>query len=171
MRKIICLLIYYSVLRYLPAWTNKYTKWCKKLRYHCCKNLFDCCGIDVNVEKGANFGTGKGICIGDNSGIGINCQIRGPLEIGSDVMMGPEVLILTQNHCHHNIDIPMRLQGYVKEAVKIGDDCWIGQRAIILPGVTLGRGVIVAAGAVVTKSFPDYSIIGGVPAKILKKRY
>ena len=170
MIRCVCIVLYYSLFRYLPPWTNKYTTWCKYLRYLCCKNLFDKCGSNVNIEKGANFGSGRGIIIGDNSGIGINCQVRGPLEIGSDVMMGPEVLILTQNHQYDRIDIPMRMQGFKKQSVKIGNDCWIGQRAIILPGVSLGNGVIVAAGAVVTKSFPDYCIIGGVPAKIIKRR-
>ena len=74
---------------------------------------------------------------------------------------------------YHNIadpDMPIRLQGGGESPVAIGDDVWLGTRAIILPGVSLGSHCIVGAGAVVTKSFPDYAIVAGVPARILRMR-
>lgn len=85
--------------------------------------------------------------------------------------MGPECVIYTQNHKHSNIDIPMIDQGFEEiRPVHIMDDVWIGSRVIILPGVTIGKGCIIAAGSVVTKSIPDYSIVGGVPGKVIKSR-
>ena len=128
-------------------------------------------GININIEKKANFGTGSGIEIGNNSGLGINCKVRGPLQIGNNVMMGPDVIIFTSNHETSRTDIPMRGQGStLPQKVTIEDDVWIGARVIILPGVTIGKGAILAAGAVVSKDVPDYAIVGGVPAKVLKYR-
>ena len=86
-------------------------------------------------------------------------------------MMGPDVIIYTNAHCHDRIDTPMREQGFSEALpVVIGDDVWIGRRAMIMPWVKIGNGVVVAAGAVVTKDVPDFAIVGGVPAKILKIR-
>lgn len=73
------------------------------------KKLFDKCGKNINIEKGADFGTGRGISVGDNSGLGINCKVRGPLDIGDNVMMGPDVIILTNSHNFGRTDIPMRM--------------------------------------------------------------
>ena len=105
--------------------------------------------------------------IGDNSGIGINCEINGPVTIGRDVMMAPKVVIYTSGHKYDRLDIPMVGQGSTeKQPVTIGDDVWIGIRAIITPGVHIGNGCIIGAGAVVTKDAPPYSIVVGVPAKV-----
>lgn len=170
MRKTILLLLYYSLLRYLPSSTNSYTRWVRVCREYCCRHIFDICGTNVNIEKGAYFGNGRHIIIGNNSGLGCHCNVHGPLTIGNDVMMGPNVTILTSNHNFDRLDIPMRLQGSTTKEVIIGNDVWIGQNVIILPGVRIGNGVIIAAGAVVTHEVPDYAIIGGVPARIIKYR-
>ena len=108
--------------------------------------------------------------MGENSGLGINARVTGPLTIGSDVMIGPDVMIFTQNHETERLDIPMRLQTAPKKPVSIGDDVWIAARAIILPGVKIGRGAIIGAGAVVTKDVPEYAVVGGSPARIIKFR-
>jgi maltose O-acetyltransferase len=168
--KAIYLCFYYLILKYLPATNNRYLKVIRIIRSSTGKFVFDFCGDNVNIEHGANFGTGKGIKVGNNSGIGVNANIRGPLEIGDDVMMGPDVIIVTTNHNFTDISKPMRLQGYKCAPVKIGNDVWIGSRAIILPGVIIGNGVIVGAGAVVTKDLPDFAIAAGNPAKILRFR-
>lgn len=168
--KYFCLILYYSFAQFLPASTNSYFRWCRSIRRFCVKRCFESCGKDVNVEKGAKFGTGSGIHIGDGSGIGVNCSIHGPLTIGTDVMMGPEVVILTNSHKFNRVDVPMNKQGSYVEQVIIGNDVWIGMRTIILPGVRIGNGVIIGAGAIVTKDVPDYAIVGGVPAKIIRYR-
>ena len=125
--------------------------------------------MNINIERGATFGSD--LSLGDNSGVGINCEILGPCTIGNDVMMGPEVVVYTRNHEHGETDRPMRLQGYEDcRPVTIGDDVWIGRRAMIMPGVTIGNGCIIAAGAVVTKDVPDWCVCGGVPAKVISIR-
>lgn len=86
-------------------------------------------------------------------------------------MMGPDVMIFHGDHEMSRRDIPMRLQGdSVSKPVVIGDDVWIGARSIILKGVHIGKGAVIAAGAVVTKDVPEYAIVGGVPAKVIKYR-
>lgn len=162
--------LYYFIARHLPSTYAPYSFGSGKLRRFLCKRMFKKTGCNVNIEHGAFFGGGREIEIGNSSAIGLNARISGPLTIGDDVMMGPNVSIFTQNHETENIYKPMRLQTAPKEKVTIGNDCWIGANAVILPGVTIGNGVIVGAGAVVTKSVPDYAVVGGVPAKIIKMR-
>jgi maltose O-acetyltransferase len=166
----LCWAIYYYLARKLPVSYYPGGSLARRLRGFLCARLFAECGSDLNVEQGADFGSGQNIRIGSHSGLGINCRISGPVEIGDHVMMGPEVRILTRNHLHSRTDIPMSLQGGHVEAVTIGNDVWIGQSAIILPGVRIGNGAIVAAGAVVTKDVPDLVIVGGSPASIIGTR-
>lgn len=123
----------------------------------------------------AYVGNGRDIEIGDYSAIGPRAYIGGigsggSLHIGNYVMMAPDVIILTQQHRHDRLDIPMCYQGKIDKKVTIEDDVWIGMRAIIMPGVTIGKGAIIGAGAVVTKNVEPYSIVGGVPAQTIKKR-
>lgn len=126
-------------------------------------------GKNVNIEKGAHFT--PDLVIGDNSGVGINSEMNGPVTIGKNVMMGPEVIVYTSAHAHARTDISMMEQGFEEpRPVTIGNDVWIGRRAMIMPGVTIGDGCIIAAGAVVTRSTPPYTIVAGVPAKVVKYR-
>ena len=86
--------------------------------------------------------------------------------------MGTDVTIITRNHRFDRTDIPMMEQGFEEERpVYIGNDVWIGDRALILPGVHIGDGSIIAAGAVVTKDVPPYSIVAGVPARKIRDRF
>ncbi len=171
-KRVIALVIYYGFGRYLP--NLPYFPLGRSVRGILCKNIFPRCGANVNVERMAFFGAGKALEIGSNSGIGPRACLMnvkgGELIIGNDVMMGPDVLIYTFNHDHDNVDIPMDRQGLTYSRVVIGDDVWISARVIILAGVTIGTGSIVGAGAVVTRDVPPYSIVGGVPAKVLKSR-
>jgi len=166
----VCLGLYYLIARHLPASDMPYSFGAKHIRGFLCRRIFRSAGKNINIEQGAYFGSGKDIAIGNNSGIGLNCRVYGPLKIGDDVMMGPDVMIFTQNHKTERLDIPMRLQTAPKEPVFIGDDVWIGARVIILPGKKVGKGVIIGAGTVVTKDIPDYAVVGGNPAKIIKYR-
>lgn len=115
---------------------------------------------------------GEGLQVGDRSNIGafsfIGCS--GYISIGTDVMMGPRVTLLAETHVHDQVDIPMKNQGVRRSFITIEDDCWIGACSTILPGVTVGKGCVIAAGAVVTRDVPPYSIAAGVPARIVKHR-
>jgi acetyltransferase-like isoleucine patch superfamily enzyme len=115
---------------------------------------------------------GEGLLIGNNSNIGpysyIGCS--GFIEIGNNVMISPRVSIYSENHNYPMTAIPMKDQGVTRSFVKIEDDCWIAANSVILAGITIGRGSVVAAGSVVTKDVPPYSIVAGVPATIIKKR-
>lgn len=96
---------------------------------------------------------------------GCYIQANNGIEIGSNVWWGPNVGIISANHD------PKNMTGHIKEKpIVIGDNVWIGMNSVILPGVSLGNGVIVGAGSVVTKSFPDNVIIAGNPAKIIKNK-
>ncbi len=126
----------------------------------------------MNIERGASFGRGFEIEIGDFSGIGTNCQSPDNIKIGAHVMMGPDVLILGKNHQFERVDIPMMFQGD-KEAppVVIQNDVWIGARSIILPGVVIGAGAVIGAGSVVTKNVPPFAVCAGNPARVIKYRH
>ena len=129
------------------------------------------CGANVNIEHGARFGSGRQVTVGDNSGLGIDCELIGHVDIGRNVMMGPRVTILTQNHNFLDTSVPMIEQGRAESRpVVVEDDVWIGLGAIILPGTRIGRGAVVAAGAVVTKSVDPWTIVGGNPARPIRRR-
>jgi maltose O-acetyltransferase len=134
------------------------------VRYILGKGIIKKCGKNVNIQNRARFG--HDLIIGDNSGLGENCRIGSGTIIGNNVMMAPDVIIVAENHKFTK----ETFEGWVKAPVIIEDNVWIGYRAIILPGVRVGRNAIIGAGAVVTKEIPPYAIVGGVPAKIIKMR-
>lgn len=115
---------------------------------------------------------GTYIRIGNNVGIGEYAYLGGAggLEIGDDCIVGQYFSCHPENHNYGNPEIPIRMQGVNRKGIKIGSNCWIGSKVTILDGAIIGEGCIIAAGSVVTKSFPANSIIGGVPAKLLKSR-
>ncbi len=164
---------YYLFAQHLPP-SYRYQplgRLAKTCRHMACKRLFRACGNDVNVEHGANFYTGWEIEIGDHSSLGIDCMVPYDLKIGRDVMMGPGVIIVGENHRSDDCSTPMRLQGYrTYRPIRIDDDVWIGARAIILLGVTVGKGAIVGAGAVVTKDVPAYAVCAGNPGRVVRYR-
>jgi acetyltransferase-like isoleucine patch superfamily enzyme len=115
---------------------------------------------------------GEGLTMGDNSNIGpynyIGCS--GKITIGNNVMLAPRVSIYAENHVFEHPEILIRDQGVEKKGVIIEDDCWIAANSIILAGVTIGQGSVVAAGSVVTENVTAYSVVAGVPAKFIKSR-
>lgn len=126
------------------------------------------------VRSTGNYGgrIGEGFNLGDGSSLGPYCYVgcSGHISIGRNVMIGPRVSFFGENHVFTDISIPVRDQGVEWEPVAIEDNVWIGSHAVILPGVTVGAGAIIASGAVVSKDVPPYAIVGGVPAKIIRFR-
>jgi acetyltransferase-like isoleucine patch superfamily enzyme len=126
--------------------------------------IIECTGVIRNL--------GEGLIIGNNVGIAQNCfiQVRGKVVIGNDVMFGPGVSIFSEDHGFSDINIPMIEQPEIRRGVIIEDNVWVGTRAVILDGVTVGRGSIIAAGSIVKSSVPPFSIVAGVPGKVIKSR-
>ncbi len=167
-------LLYYCIARKLPKSTVPFLgRIGRALRRRCCRKLFAACGSDLNVEQGAYFGSGKDVRVGSHVGIGKNFTLHNcMLTIDDHLLMGEEVMILGGGHNFDKCDVPMGQQGSKsKTYLHIAGDVWIGARALILPGChRIGHGAIIGAGAVVTKDVPDYAVVGGNPAKIIKYR-
>ena len=113
---------------------------------------------------------GSHIKIGDRVGLGDFAHLGGAggLEIGDDCIIGAYFSCHPENHQFDQADTPIRLQAVSRQGISIGSNCWIGAKVTVLDGVTVGNNCVLAAGAVLTKSFPDNCVIGGVPARILK---
>lgn len=170
--QLICLALYYGIARHLPR-TDAHLlgRPSQLFRAALCKHIFKRCGKNVNVEHGASFGSGKEVELGDNSGLGINCDVPSNVKIGNNVMMGPNCFILSQNHIIDDIHTPMRLQGFVKKGpTVIEDDVWIGRNVTFTPGRHVKHGTVIGACCLLCKDFPPYSIVGGNPAKLIRSR-
>lgn len=115
---------------------------------------------------------GAFIRIGDNVGIGEFAYLGGAggLEIGDECIIGQYFSCHPENHNMDSVYTSIRFQGVTRKGIRIGKNCWIGSKVTVLDGAEIGDGCVIAAGAVVTKSFPPNSVIGGVPAKLIKTR-
>lgn len=170
--QIVALSIYYGICYWLP---NNYIPLgggtLKRFRAAVCRRIFKRTGRCINVERKAYFGLGTGIEIGDYSGIGPNSHIPSDTIIGNHVMMAPNCYIFAKNHSHERTDIPMVMQGNTESKTTIiGDDVWIGRNVMMTPGRHIANGSIIAAGCVLSKDFPAYSIVGGNPSRLIKPR-
>ena len=132
------------------------------------KENFGAVGRDVYVGPGFSCDNGKNIFVGVQFLANYNVTILdiAPVHIGDYVLIGPNTLITTVNH-------PLSPKGRrahlgIAKPVKIGNDVWIGGNVSIMPGVTIGNNVVIAAGAVVTHDIPDNVVAGGIPAKVIK---
>lgn len=136
-------------------------------------------GSNVNIPDGCFIRCtgviselGIGLEIGNNTGLGHNIFInsQGGVKIGDDVIIGPNVCILAENHVFDDSEDLIRLQGVSRIGIKIENNVWIGANVTILDGVEIGTGCVIGAGSVVTKSLPSYSIAVGNPCRVLKSR-
>lgn len=136
-------------------------------------------GHNVTVARGASLTCtgvlahiGEGIRIGNRSAVGAGSFLagQGGIDIGDDVLMGPGVRILSENHTTRDATVPMRVQGVERRGVRIGNDCWLGAGVTVVDGVTIGMGTVIGAGAVVTSDIPPYSVAVGVPARVIRSR-
>jgi len=130
-------------------------------------------GDQCMVQDGALLNASEGfVHVGDRTWIGPFCVIygNGGVRIGRDVMIAAHSCVTSVGHRHEELHIPMMAQGIEVGPVTIEDDVWIGMNCTILPGVTVGRGAIVAAGAVVRSDVAPFTIVGGVPARVIDQR-
>ncbi|HEU4496894.1 MAG TPA: acyltransferase [Flavobacterium sp.] len=151
------------------------------------KSIKKYAGVVLDTSYGGSIEIGKnsellyGVVImtyGGNIKIGQSCSINpyailyghGNLAIGNNVLIAGHTLIIPANHNFSDLNIPINCQGETRKGIVIEDDVWIGSGCRILDGVRIGKGAIIAAGAVVNKDVPSYSIYGGVPAKKIKDR-
>jgi maltose O-acetyltransferase len=125
------------------------------------------------VEQGAYFGSGKNFIVGDHVALGKNFKsLNRIVTIDDYLLMGEDVLFLGSGHNMDRTNIPIGMQGDKPSSpLHIAGDVWIGARAVILPGCRrIGHGAVVGAGAVVTKDVPDWAVVGGNPATVIKYR-
>lgn len=126
--------------------------------------------LSAGMVPGLDLGPGPVVTIGERCTIGRGSHIVGhqSIEIGDDVFTGPYVYITDQNHAYEDPDTPIGRQWPKNEPVRIGSGSWLGAGAIVLPGTTIGRNVVVAGGAVVRGTFGDHCVIAGVPAREIR---
>lgn len=156
-----------AIVLYLANW------WINRVPFHAVRNAYyrRVCRMDLargsSLHMGAWLTTLGGVSIGPGTTIdqGVRLDGRGGLVIGAGVSIAPEVVLLTADHDPQSPDFAGRTA-----PVAIEDRVWLGMRAMVLPGVRVGRGAVVAAGAVVTRDVPPYAIVGGVPAKVIGQR-
>jgi maltose O-acetyltransferase len=168
--KIVATLLYYSLATRLPQ-----TFWPGGMVFSWIRTgLMRCMGISIGnrceIEPHVNFGLRPRVRIGNYCQVNRGAALRN-IVVGDYVMIAPNVVILDRQHEFDRTDVPMVMQGTtIYPETIIEDDVWIGQNSILLPGLRIGKGAIVAAAAVVTKDVPAYAIVGGVPAKIIGRR-
>ena len=167
------LILYYSVAQYLPESRSKIGILLKAntIRYFLCRFIFKSIGENVTIERKAFFGNGIDVQIGNNSGLGINSIVPNNVHIGENVMMGPNCCILSRNHKFDSLELAMIHQGSteLKQTI-IEDDVWIGTNVLMTPGRYISKGTVVAAGCVLCKDFPAFSIVGGNPSTLIRSR-
>jgi acetyltransferase-like isoleucine patch superfamily enzyme len=127
-------------------------------------------GNDSTIEDYSTINNGVGaVIIGDRTRIGMSNVIIGPVTIGNDIMFAQNIVLSGLNHGYEDIDIPPTKQKTTMAEIVVEDEVWIGANAVVVAGVRIGKHSVIAAGSVVTKNVPPYSIVGGNPAKLLKQ--
>jgi acetyltransferase-like isoleucine patch superfamily enzyme len=128
-------------------------------------------GNDVRFYRGVYLSPcGEHIDIGTHTHFAPYGCLYGPLTVGSNCAVAAHVVFASVGHGYARTDIPMVDQSVLKKEIVLEDDVWIGANAVITQGVTIGTGSIVGAGAVVTRDVPAYSVVGGVPARVIRDR-
>jgi acetyltransferase-like isoleucine patch superfamily enzyme len=130
------------------------------------------CGEGLLIDPNVSIRFPQNLEIGNNvyCNRGVFITARTKIKIGDDVLIGPYVVINSGNHIYSDPNQTIRSQNHRVAPIIIEDDVWIGAHATILAGVTLGTGSVVAAGAVVTKNVAPYTVVAGIPAKMIKRR-
>jgi acetyltransferase-like isoleucine patch superfamily enzyme len=126
-------------------------------------------GIDSTIEDFSAINNGVGpVIIGDRTKIGLSNTIIGPVTIGNDVRLAQNITLSGLNHNYEDVSLPIHVQGVYTAPIIVEDDCWIGANVVAVAGVTIGKHSIVAAGSIVTKNIPPFSVAVGNPARVIK---
>lgn len=125
---------------------------------------------NVYIHENVFIRSKEYIIIGEGTTINRNCCILDKVNIGNQCSIAPNVVIVGSNHLFSDSNLTIKSQGIESQGILIEDDVWIAANVTVLDGVTIGKGSIIAAGAVVNKSVKPYSIVGGVPAKLISNR-
>ncbi len=170
----LAIFLYYGIAYHLPAKGFPLVgKMCNSFRTALCRLMFDSVGVKPVIERKVYFGTNNHITIGNRSGIGNNFHLQGTnLVMGDDIIMAPNVTVLGAGHKFMDRAVPIAQQGnFERTTLHIGNDVWIGRGVTILAGVrSIGNGAVIGSCAVVTHDVPDYAIVAGNPAKVIKYR-
>ena len=128
-------------------------------------------GKNVTIWDHTHIDSPSKLKIGNNVSINRGCVLHagGAIEIGNDVLIGPNVTIYSQNHNFENTTIPINQQGYTTKKVSIGNNVWIASNVTILPGVTIANNCVIGANTLVTKNIEENSVVVGNPCKVIKK--
>ncbi|OIP00862.1 MAG: acetyltransferase [Bacteroidetes bacterium CG2_30_33_31] len=127
-------------------------------------------GNDSTIEDFSTVNNGVGdVIIGDRTRIGMSNVLIGPINIGNDVMFAQNIVLSGLNHGYEDVSIVPHNQKVTKSTINIEDEVWLGANVVVVAGVTIGKHSVVAAGAVVTKNIPPYSVAVGNPAKVIKQ--
>ncbi len=171
-KRLFFLLCYYGVAQYLPdSYVSIIGGISNKIRVFCVKRIVKKAGKIDTINRRVYIGNGIDVELGDHCTLGANVSIPRNTIVGNYSMISRQTHILANNHCFDRTDIPIKLQGYYPDKQTIiEDDVWIGMRSFLTPGRHVRKGTIVAAGSVLTKDFEEYSIVGGNPAKLIRKR-
>jgi len=130
-------------------------------------------GTGVQIHQGFRVRNVHKLSLGNHVELGVDSFIQagGEVTLADHVMLGPGVKIWSINHTIDQVDRPISEQGYSREAVSIGEGCWLGANVFIFPGVVLPEGCVVSAGSVVgKKKYPPFAIIAGYPARVIGSR-
>lgn len=150
---------------WMPNYRHPFGKVGNSLRVHFAKQICSKVGRKCLIERGASFN--EGAVLEDFSSVGVNCFVDSAVTIKGHNMMGPDVKIFSRNHFYNETN--HCFEGYTKQKkVIVGEYSWIGARALIMPGVTIGNHVIIGGGAVVTKNIPDGVLAAGNPCVVKK---
>lgn len=139
------------------------------IRYILLKNICKECGDNVIIYQGVIFDAPEMMNIGNNVSLNPYCYLAGEITIKDNVSIAHHTAFHSFNHTWDNPNLTIRENPLYTKRIIVNEDVWIGCNCVILSGVNIGKRVVVAAGAIVNKSVESHSIIGGNPAKILKK--